>query len=51
LGNPGEPIPVGRREEVFTAEDAEGAEIQTEGKRERIEIGRPTVLGWIAAEG
>jgi hypothetical protein len=44
LGNSGELIPVERREEVFTAEDAEGAEIRTEGKRERIEIGRPSAM-------
>ena len=27
-------------EKIFTAEDAEGAETKTEGKRKRIEIGR-----------
>ena len=40
MGNSGYPIPVGRREEIFTAEDAEGAETKTEGKRERIGDGR-----------
>jgi hypothetical protein len=40
LGNPGYPVLVGRREKIFTAEDAEGAEIKTEGKRGWIEIGR-----------
>jgi hypothetical protein len=36
---------------MFTAEDAEGAETKAEGKRERIEIGRPSQDGsrWKAA--
>jgi hypothetical protein len=49
--NSGYPIPVGRREKMLTAEDAEDAETKTEGKRERIEIGRPSPDGsrWTAA--
>jgi hypothetical protein len=40
-----------RREKIRTAEDAEGAETKTEGKRERIVIGRPFRDGsrWAAA--
>jgi hypothetical protein len=38
-------IPVGRRAKIFTAEDAEGAERKTEGKRERIEVGRASPDG------
>jgi hypothetical protein len=38
LGNSGSPIPVGRREEFFTAEDAEDAEKKTEGNSEMIWI-------------
>jgi hypothetical protein len=45
LGENRIPIPVGRREEIFTAEDAEDAEKKTEGKREWIEIGRPSLDG------
>jgi hypothetical protein len=33
------------QEKIFTAEDAEGAETKTEGKRERIAIGRPSQDG------
>jgi hypothetical protein len=45
------PDPAGRRGQIFTAEVAEVAETKTEGKKERIEIDRPTVPGWIAVEG
>jgi hypothetical protein len=38
-------LPVGRRAKIFTAEDAEDAERKTEGKRERLAIGRPSPDG------
>jgi hypothetical protein len=45
LGNSGYPILVGRRAKIVTAEGAEGAETKTEGKSERIEIGRESPDG------
>jgi hypothetical protein len=45
LGDSGYPIPAGRSAKIFTAEDAEDAETKTEGKRERIEVGRASPDG------